>query len=143
MLTVLGIYLLVCVILGMYWSIARSPSTCASGRRLCVRGWSRSRHRVGDHRRLDGVMDTLLTKPGGYTHNDISRRGCGWTNMPNWEYGVLIQSRDLVRALRGGAQPLPVPVDRKDVDLVMAEPRFNFDSDSWALPASESSTGTA
>ena len=58
-------------------------------------------------------------------------------NMPNWEYGVLIQSRDLARALRENFSRSQSQ-SKEDVDLVMAEPRFNFDSDSWALPASES-----
>ena len=86
---------------------------------------------------LIGVMDTLLTKPGGYTHNDIFPPGVWLDNMPNWEYGVLIQSRDLARALRENFSRSQSQ-STEDVDLVMAEPRFNFDSNSWALPASES-----
>ena len=137
-LAVLGIYLLVCVILGMYWSIAPQPFdvraraaayASADGREVVTGSVTTAA--------LMGVMDTLLTKPGGYTHNDLFPPGVWLDNMPNWEYGVLIQSRDLVRALRE-VLSRSQSQSTEDVDLVMAEPRFNFDSDSWALPASES-----
>jgi len=137
-LTAIGIYLLVCVILGMYWSIAPKPfdvreraaAYAAQGGGTVVTGSVTTAA-------LIGVMDTLLTKPGGYTHNDIFPPGVWLDNMPNWEYGVLIQSRDLARALRENFSRSQSQ-STEDVDLVMAEPRFNFDSDSWALPASES-----
>ena len=137
-LTVIGIYLLICVILGIYWSIApshfdvreRAAAYAAEGGGTVVTGSVTTAA-------LIGVMDTLLTKPGGYTHNDIFPPGVWLDNMPNLEYGVLIQSRDLARALRENFSRSQSQ-STEDVDLVMAEPRFNFDSNSWALPASES-----
>jgi hypothetical protein len=137
-LTVIGIYLLVCVILGIYWSIApehfdvreRAAAYAAKDGGRVVTGSVTTAA-------LIGVMDTLLNKPGGYTHNDVFPPGVWIDNMPNWEYGVLIQSRDLARALRENFSRSQSQ-STEDVDLVMAEPRFNFDSDSWALPASES-----
>ena len=68
---------------------------------------------------LMGVMDTLLTKPGGYTHNDIFPPGVWLDNMPNWEYGVLVQSRDLARALRE-VFSRSQSQSTEDVDLVIA-----------------------
>lgn len=137
-LTVIGIYLLICVIVGMYWSITpkhfdvreRAAVYAAEDGGTVVTGSVTTAA-------LIGVMDTLLTKPGGYTHNDIFPPGVWLDNMPNWEYGVLIQSRDLARALRENFSRSQSQ-STEDVDLVMAEPRFNFDSNSWALPASES-----
>ena len=136
--TVLGLYLFICLLLGMYWSIAPEPfdvraraaEYAAADNRQVVTGSVTTAA-------LMGVMDTLLTKPGGYTHNDIFPPGVWLDNMPNWEYGVMIQSRDLVRALRE-VLSRSQSQSTEDVDLVMAEPRFNFNSDSWALPASES-----
>ncbi|MDH4039763.1 MAG: DUF2333 family protein [Gammaproteobacteria bacterium] len=136
--TILAAYLLVCVVVGMYWSIAPAPfdvrakaaAYAAEDGREVVTGSVTTAA-------LMGVMDTLLTKPGGYTHNDIFPPGVWLDNMHNWEYGVLIQSRDLARALRE-VFSRSQSQSTEDVDLVMAEPRFNFDSDSWALPASES-----
>ena len=136
--TVIAIFLFICVLVGMYWSIAPAPfdardrakTYAAEGGGTLVTGSATTAA-------LMGVMDTLLTKPGGYTHNDIFPPGVWLDNMPNWEYGVLIQSRDLARALRE-VFSRSQSQSTEDVDLVMAEPRFNFDSDSWALPASES-----
>ena len=137
-LTVLGIYLLVCVLLGMYWSIAPEPFDVRE-RAATYAAEDGGKVVTGSvtTAALIGVMDTLLNKPGGYTHNDIFPPGVWLDNMPNWEYGVLIQSRDLARALRENFSRSQSQ-STEDVDLVMAEPRFNFDSDSWALPASES-----
>ena len=86
---------------------------------------------------LIGVIDTLLEKDGGYTHNDIFPPGLFMDNMPNWEYGALVQSRDLARALRE-VLSRSQSQSKEDVDLTLAEPRINFQSDSWVLPASES-----
>lgn len=82
------------------------------------------------------VINTLLNKPGGYTHNDLFPPGVFMDNMPSWEYGVLIQSRDLARALRE-VLSRSQSQSREDVDLSLAEPRINFQADSWLLPASE------
>ncbi|GAB1261186.1 DUF2333 family protein [Aurantivibrio plasticivorans] len=83
------------------------------------------------------VADTLLEKPGGFLSNDILPPGVWLDNMPNWEYGALIQVRDLSKAMRESfsrsqSQSL------EDSDLAIAESRFNFDNESWALPPSES-----
>ena len=43
---------------------------------------------------------TLLSKPGGYLSNDRFPPGIFLDNIPSWEYGVLVQVRDLTRALR-------------------------------------------
>ncbi|PLW68232.1 DUF2333 family protein [Pseudohalioglobus lutimaris] len=86
---------------------------------------------------LMGVMETLLEKPGGYLHNDRFPPGIWLDNMPNWEYGVLIQVRDLSRAMRE-VFSRSQSQSTEDEDLAMAEPRYHFDSDSWVLPSSES-----
>jgi hypothetical protein len=57
--------------------------------------------------------------------------------MPNWEYGALIQVRDLSRAMRE-VFSRSQSQSTEDADLVIAEPRFNFNSNSWVLPSSES-----
>ena len=57
--------------------------------------------------------------------------------MPNWEYGALIQVRDLARAMRE-VHSRSQSQSLEDPDLAMAEPRFNFTATSWVLPASES-----
>lgn len=86
---------------------------------------------------LAAVMETLLEKPGGYLSNDVMPPSVLLDNMPNWEYGVLVQARDLARSLRNDmsrsrSQSL------EDADLAEVEPKFNYSNDSWLFPSSES-----
>ena len=85
---------------------------------------------------LINVMQTVLDKPGGYLSNDIMPPGVLMDNIPNWEYGVIIQSRDLVRALRNDFSRSQTQ-STEDEDLVIADPQFNFDTRSWILPETE------
>ena len=85
---------------------------------------------------LASVVETLLDKPGGYLSNDLLPPGAVLDNIPNWEFGVLVQVRDLARTLRNDmsrSQSQSI----EDEDLAKAEPRFHFDSDSWMFPPSE------
>lgn len=86
---------------------------------------------------LIGVADTLLEKRGGYLSNDRMPPGVWMDNLPNWEYGVLIQVRDLSKAMRERFSRSQSQ-STEDPDLALAEPRFNFDNDSWILPDTES-----
>ncbi len=82
------------------------------------------------------VAKTLLEKPGGYLTNDVIPPSIFLDNMPNWEFGVLVQVRDMAHALRNDisrSQSQSV----EDKDLAIGEPSFNFDSNSWMFPASE------
>ncbi len=82
------------------------------------------------------ISNTLLTKPGGYLRNDIMPPSVFMDNMPNWELGVLVQVRDMARALRKDFSRSQSQ-SKEDRDLAVAEPQFNFDAKSWMLPASE------
>ena len=82
------------------------------------------------------VIDTVLDKPGGYLSNDIMPPGVLMDNIPSWEYGVITQSRDLVRALRNDFSRSQTQ-STEDEDLVIADPQFHFDTGSWMLPATE------
>ena len=82
------------------------------------------------------VAETLLDKSGGYLTNDVIPPGVWLDNIPNWEFGVLVQVRDLSRALRKDFSRSQSQ-STEDQDLVLAEPQFHFDNNSWALPASE------
>lgn len=82
------------------------------------------------------VAETLLDKPGGFLSNDITLPGAVLDNIPSWEFGVLVQLRDLARAMRESFSRSQSQ-STEDVDLAIAEPRFNFDNQSWILPRSE------
>lgn len=83
------------------------------------------------------VSSTLLDKPGGYLSNDMFPPGVFLDNIPSWEFGVLVQVRDYSRALRKDLSRSQSQ-STEDRDLAIAEPQFNFDSESWAVPSSES-----
>lgn len=83
------------------------------------------------------VANTLLDKTGGYLSNDVLPPGILLDNVPNWEFGVLVQVRDLSQALRKDIARSQSQ-SREDVNLSIAEPQFNFDHKSWAFPATES-----
>lgn len=82
-------------------------------------------------------IETLLHKPGGYLSNDILPPGVFLDNIPSWEFGVLVQMRDLSKAMRE-AFSRSQSQSTEDADLALAEPRFHIDHKSWAVPWPES-----
>ena len=131
-------YLLITFISGVYWGwkpaqfsvndIAKEKAERANGQVVTGSATTAT---------LMYMAETLLEKPGGFLSNDIAPPGIWLDNMPNWEYGVLIQIRDMSKAMRE-AFSRSQSQSTEDKDLSRVEPRFNFDHASWALPASES-----
>lgn len=135
---VLGLYLLVSLLVGWYWS--REPGFFPVQQHVQEAAQASQRQIVTGYttvETLKQVAGTLLDKPGGYLTNDIFPPGLWLDNMPSWEYGVLIQVRDLTRALRKDFARSQSQ-STEDPDLSKSEPLFNFDNRSWALPATES-----
>lgn len=129
---------LVDVIVGIYWS--------AEPGAFEVRSVAQAR--VGDDgvRLVKGytftstlmhVGEVLLDKRGGYLSNDVMPPGVWLDNVPNWEFGALVMLRDAVGGLRNHLSRSQSQ-SREDPDLAQAEPQFNFQNDSWILPATES-----
>lgn len=83
------------------------------------------------------VTDVLLDKRGGYLSNDILPPFVFMDNVPNWEFGVLVQVRDLARVMRNDISRSQSQ-SKEDVDLSESDPKFHQDNDSWLFPASES-----
>lgn len=82
------------------------------------------------------LAETLLNKPGGYLTNDIAPPGIWMDNIPSWEFGVLVQVRDMARTLRNNLSRSQSQ-STEDAGLVSAENQFYFDNSSWMLPESE------
>ena len=83
------------------------------------------------------VASTLLEKRGGFLSNDINPISLWLDNIPNWEYGALVQVRDLTRVLRNDfsrSQTQSV----EDQNLARADPQFHFNNESWIFPTTES-----
>ena len=79
------------------------------------------------------VMSAMLD---GYVSNDVFPPGVFLDNRANWEYGVLVQVRDLSKALRE-AYSRSQSQSVEDKSLQLADPRFNFDNASWIMPNTE------
>jgi len=127
---ILAILLIALCALGWYWSREPKVNIAADlARQHPVAG-------AAVTSTLITVVDTLLEKPGGLLSNDVMPPGLFLDNIPSWEYGVIIQVRDLAKAMRE-AFSRSQSQSTEDKDLALAEPRFNFDLDSWMLPASE------
>jgi hypothetical protein len=82
------------------------------------------------------TVDVLLGKRGGYLSNDIMPPWVFLDNVPNWEFGVLVQVRDLARAMRNDFSRSQTQ-STEDTDLAQADPRFHYDSERWIVPATE------
>jgi len=83
------------------------------------------------------IIDTLLHKSGGYLSNDLLPPFVLLDNMPNWEYGVLLQARDLARVLRNDISRSQSQ-SSENTKLAEADPALHFDHASWWLPSTES-----
>ncbi|MBO9495179.1 DUF2333 family protein [Thalassotalea sp. G20_0] len=132
-----GVLILLLSLVGWYWS--QEPdlfSVKANAEKLATNNAQNVVAGYTTTATLYTLASTLLNKPGGFLRNDIMPPGVLMDNMPNWEVGVLIQVRDMARALRKDFSRSQSQ-SREDQDLAVAEPQFNFDARSWILPSSE------
>lgn len=138
LIAILVIYLIVSVVLSYMWS--SEPTTFSVKQNAAELASELSVKPVVGFTTtaaLIKITETMLDKPGGYLSNDVFPPGLWLDNLPNWEYGVLIQVRDFARALRKDFSRSQSQ-SREDKDLEIAEPQLHFDNNSWAIPSSES-----
>lgn len=130
----LGLYLLGALVVGLYWSW--EPARFDVEAKAVLH--EDAAPAVGSHTSgaLIEIVETLLNKPGGYLSNDRLPPGIWLDNVPNWEFGVLVQARDLSRALRKDFSRSQSQ-STEDADLAKAEPLLHFNNNSWLLPSTE------
>jgi len=137
LLTTLGVVVILIVLLGFYWSAEPNPFSVQTkaSERLALIGHDRV---VGSTTTvaLITVAETLLQKPGGYLSNDVAPPGLYLDNIPNWEFGALVQVRDLTRAFRENFSRSQSQ-STEDPDLIISEPNFQINNESWLFPSSE------
>lgn len=142
-LTLFGFLAILILLLGFYWSAEPAPFSVQqkTAERLAIVG---NEAVVGSTTTvtLITVAETLLHKPGGYLSNDVAPPGIYLDNIPNWEFGVLVQVRDLTRAFRENFSRSQSQ-STEDQDLIVSEPNFQINNDSWLFPPSESEYGEA
>jgi len=120
------------------WWVSREPA-------MLVDEIDQSRQQLGDSAivgyntttALIRVSETLLDKNGGYLSNDVMPPFVLLDNMPAWELGVLEMSRDLALALRKDLSRSQSQSTENEF-LKVAQPMFNIDHSSWAIPSAES-----
>lgn len=122
---------------GTAWWVSREPA-------MLIAEIKQDQRKLGDNAvtgystttALIRVSETLLYKSGGYLANDIMPPFSLLDNMPAWELGVLEMSRDLALALRKEFSRSQSQ-STENVFLKVAQPRFNIDHKSWAIPSAE------
>ncbi|GHD43296.1 hypothetical protein SAMN05216429_102194 [Marinobacter persicus] len=137
LLALVVVYLLIAIVLGMIWS--SEPDTFSVREHTRTLADEMGREPVtgfATTATMIRLAETLLDKPGGYISNDIAPPGLWMDNMPNWEFGALVQLRDMSRALRKDISRSQSQ-SAEDPDLTIAEPQLHFDSGSWAIPSTE------
>ena len=133
----LGLYLLLTLALMWWWDhepeqfdvIAHAKSLQSAPADDLVTGYATTATVIG-------LAHTLLDKRGGYLSNDLFPPGVWMDNVPNWEFGVLTQLRDISRAFRihfSRSQSQSA----EDKDLSEAEGKFFFDNSKWIFPQTE------
>lgn len=133
----IGLYLIISTILAFYWS--SEPDHFSVSQTVSEYAQEHGQSQVTGYATtvaMVNVAQTLLDKPGGYLSNDLLPPFVWLDNIPNWEFGVLVQLRDLTRALRKDFSRSQSQ-STEDDDLSIAEPQFHFDHNSWAIPSSE------
>ena len=129
---------LLLILYGTGWWVSREPA-------MLTDEIEQSRQQLGQNvvtgymttTALIRVSETLLDKSGGYLANDIMPPFVMLDNMPAWELGVLEMSRDLALALRKDLSRSQSQ-STENTYLKVAQPMFNIDHRSWAIPSAES-----
>ncbi len=130
---VLAVFLLVISIVGFFWDSEPALLEKDLSTQISDPGYVTGTATVSA---LIDVAETLLNKPGGYLTNDIMPPGVWMDNIPNWELGVVVQVRDMVRTLRNNLSRSQSQ-SAEDQDLVNAEQNFFFNNDRWFWPDTE------
>ncbi len=134
---VLGVYVLVVVVTGWWWSY--EPDFFDPVNAARERAKEQGVEAVTGYTTASSVVilaETLLEKRGGYLSNDLFPPGVYLDNVPNWEFGVLVYLRDMSRALRNDISRSQSQ-SAEDPDLAIAQGHFFYDNASWIFPASE------
>ena len=133
----IALLLLLLMVVGWYWSAEPDPFDVVTAAVEHAPA-TESRLTTGSYTTSVTItaMETLLSKRGGYLSNDIMPPSIWLDNIPNWEFGVLVQVRDMARSLRSDFSRSQSQ-STEDEDLIIASPKFHFDNKSWFLPATE------
>ena len=132
-----GLFFLGLTALGWWWS--REPASFSVEEAAQAHAEAQQRPLVTGYlttHTLLALAQSLLDKPGGYLSNDLLPPGAMVDNLPNWEFGVLVQIRDMARIMRNDLSRAQSQ-SAEDPALAEAEGKFFFDKSSWLFPQTE------
>jgi hypothetical protein len=137
--TVLGIYIVIMLVLGEWWSQEPEQFNVQDEaiERMNVTHTDQMPIGYVYASTLAHIADVILFKPGGYLSNDVAPPGLFCDNIQSFEYGALVMLRDGTTALRNHFAR-DQSQSAEDPDLARAEPSFYYEPNSWALPSTES-----
>lgn len=124
-------------LLGVYWSF--EPDLMPVEDDLAYRVDGQSKQLIVGYTTVlttEKVANKLLDKNGGYLSNDVLPPSLFLDNIPSWEFGVLVQVRDMASSLRNDMSRSQSQ-SLENADLKEAEPLFNNDHSVWLFPAAE------
>ncbi len=82
------------------------------------------------------VAESLLDKSGGFLSNDILPPSVFMDNMPSYEFGAMVQIRDMVTVLRDDISRAQSQ-STENLSLRNALERFNIAHTKWIFPRAE------
>lgn len=82
------------------------------------------------------VVESLLDKSGGFLSNDIMPPSVFMDNMPGYEFGAMVQVRDMVTVLRDDISRAQSQ-STENLSLRNALERFNIAHTKWIFPRAE------
>jgi len=135
--SVFSVFVIALYFLGVYWSFepeqfdirAEVTKAAAAENVTPVVGYTTTTA-------LIVVTETLLNKPGGYLANDALPPSVFLDNIPAWEFGALEMIRDMSLVMRQEfSRSQSQSAENKN--LKVAQPQFNIDHTSWAIPSAE------
>lgn len=137
---VIGIYLLVCIVLGMYWSSEPEMFSVKENAQQAAATLNMDPQKlpVGftTVETLKRVASTVINKPGGYLNNDVFPPGVWLDNIPSWEVGVIKQTRDMTLAMQR-AFSRSQSQSSENLNLSKAFENFSAEPNRWLFPAAE------
>lgn len=134
---VLLFFIFAIYLIGVYWSF--EPDLMAVEDDLAYRVDGQSKQLIVGYTTVlttEKVANKLLDKNGGYLSNDVLPPSLFLDNIPSWEFGVLVQVRDMASSLRNDMSRSQSQ-SLENADLKEAEPLFNNDHSVWLFPAAE------
>lgn len=148
----IGIYLLVCIVIGIYWSTEPDMFSVEENAKQAAIALENIKPRpawlpsdfnpnqlpVGftTIETLKRIASTLVNKSGGFLTNDVFPPGLWLDNIPSWEIGVLKQVRDMSLTLQRSFSRSQSQ-SSENTNLAKAFEFFSAEPSSWLFPAAE------